>query len=300
MKLYKGLYFHESYNVGFMGCQREQSTIDGHYYIVTDFKEFVIQKFGTYANFTSITHDVQSLVLTPGDIRFVNDYILKEMDKYDVSNATDIADAMWDNVYGDTRKLIENLWANEKHHPFVNKRISANIQWGDTVTNLEDGETFTVNSDHDLPYINRNHYYKLVDRDMHPKEMTKKEFLVKFAKVNPWSDFSNWETDKPLPKKPYHLKTLTIDGEVYACYIDYDKDIYYIVHNETVYSYASNISRPFYDCVDKLTGFVFHKYVDGSPYHYCLKKVSSSDVSDHFKVFNEPVSYRYNTRATYI
>ncbi len=302
-KKFKNLYILELYNFGYMGVQREsQAKIDGHYTVVTDLKEFVIQKFGDYAGFQSITPDIQSLNdLNESSYRFVNDGIRTELARYSAKEATDIADPMWDDIYGETRVNMVSLWKSEKHYPYSPIRISANIHWGDNVIDLKTGETFKVNSDHDIPYINRNFRWKLIDRELHPKKMTLAEFKEVYAKAeNPL--LSNWKTDKPLPKKKdqHHLQTLNIEGKIYEGCVDFDKNTYYIVHENVVYSYHSHVSSPYYKVIDYLTGYVCNsEYINGCSYHRCIKPVVSDIDTDRFELMTELESYDYNTRATH-
>jgi hypothetical protein len=77
--------------------------------------------------------------------------------------------------------------------------------------------------------------------------------------------------------------------------------------NGKVYMTSSSISAPFYDTVDVLIGLVYTDYVDGSRINYVIHDVESSlnkwtktTPEYHILKFNDDVSYRYNTRNTYL
>ena len=167
MKYYKGLYGGTLHNVGFFGGWRCGAiTIDGHYSYVTDLKEFVFWKFGTYANLTSITEDYQEPVLSEIEIHYANDVILEQIrrDMYNKTNPnlTDIADKLWDGIYGDTRIEMKKQWKNLKHYPFSKSNVSLNIHSGDWVRNSQTGEEFMVNYQHNVEYINKCEDYVLI------------------------------------------------------------------------------------------------------------------------------------------
>lgn len=311
MKKYKNLYVLSAYNLGFLGAWREGETgVNGHYTIVTDLKEFVIRKFGTYANFTSITPDNQEVLLKENGIRVVNDYLVKECGKYACEGATDIADEMWDNVYGDTRISMESLWKTEKHYPYIPNRISANIQQGDKVKNLKDGEVFVCTYEHDMQYMNRNFMYMLVDRpSLHPLPMNINEFKKLYDKAE--NPLSNWKSEPVVlkPKDPNRnfKNVFLIDGKQCTTYTVYNKNTttYVIDYEGVKYYKKSNISRPMYDAIEYLIGLVHNEYIDGSPHKYTFKDVQLIDAHyDHesklYHKFTETESYALNTRATYL
>lgn len=167
MQYYKGLYSASLYNLGFLGGWRcGDVTIDGHYSFVTDLKEFVVWKFGTYGNLISITDDYQEPILTEIEIHMVNDAILSQI-RRDMSNSispnlTDIADPIWDTIYGDVRIEMHEQWGKLKHYPFSKSNVSLNVTRGDTVKDVETGEEILISYIHDIKSVNQYEKWVLV------------------------------------------------------------------------------------------------------------------------------------------
>lgn len=169
MKYYKGLYYGELYNMGFLGGWRCGAIqLDGHYCYVTDLNHFVLWKFGDYANFTSISEKYEEPKLSEVEERFANDCILdrirRDMYSSQNPNLTDIAHPMWDDIYGGTRELMVKQWEALKKYPFLKHNSSLNIDQGDTVKNESTGEEFMVDYFHDVQHINKNEQYVLTKR----------------------------------------------------------------------------------------------------------------------------------------
>lgn len=169
MKFYKGLYYLSCYNVGFFGGWRcGNISIDGHYMFVTDLKEFVIWKFGGYANLTSITPDYKEPILTEVEAGFCNDILLDQI-RRDMSNTmnpnlTFIEEPLWDSIYGDYRTLMFEQWNKLHHYKFTKHNVSLNIHCGDVVLDKPRNEEFKVTYMHDIRYINKCEDYVLTDK----------------------------------------------------------------------------------------------------------------------------------------
>ena len=160
MNYYKGLYKIDVYNAGFFGGWRcGDIGIDGHYTFITDLKEFVIYKFGTYCGLTSMIEVHERPILSENEIRFCNDLLLDEirraMYNEQSPNLIDISEPMWETYYADDRIEMPEMWETLKHYPFVKHNISKNISYGDVVIDVERNETFRVTHIHDLRYMNK-------------------------------------------------------------------------------------------------------------------------------------------------
>jgi len=169
MNYFKGLYFVSAYNVGFFGGWRcGNINIDGHYDFVTDLKEFVIWKFGTYANLTSIRPDYVEPKLTENEVGFCNDVLLDSirsaMSNNLNPNLSFIEEKLWENIYGDTRIQMVEQWNKLTHYKFAKHNVSLNIHSGDVVLDKERNEEFKVTYMHDLKYINQHDNYVLTDK----------------------------------------------------------------------------------------------------------------------------------------
>ena len=297
------------YNFNFFGGGREGKVrLDGHYEVVTDLKEFVIWKFGDYANFVSIRPVHEVIELTPSEIRLANDGIYSHILRCGIDDATDIADSTWDNIYGEQRVESVKMWNELKHYPFQQNYVSANIHTGDTVIDLRNNETFKVEYYHDLRLINRNHSFKLANRELHPEPVTKEAFLRAIKDVDPFDvedSMRGYDVLEALPK----LKManvikhwVKVNGVRYDLYLDYTHTTYthyYIVGNGKVYLKKSSISAPFYDAIDKLVGLVHVQYEDGNPYHYVIYDVECDEGFQRYRKFEDETSFEYNTRLTH-
>lgn len=279
------------FNFAYFGGQRESVNLSGHFTAITDMDEFVFFKHGDYLGFTTYEPMFESRDLTDSEYRLANDYVREHL-----KSESFVSDATNEDI-----KLFNEL----KRYKYSDKTISANITYGDKVINLFTNEVFEINHDRDVNYINRNFNYKLVDRDLHPKENTLSEFKKVLSKVNP---FDGWDVCE-LPKNGlsnYHGDYI-IDNQKYKMNSHSKTDTYYITTPEGItYSKKSSISAPFYDCIDLLTGFVFMEYIDGTPHYHVVKecehKPGKTDIYSptRFKLFNDEKSYRYNTRMTYL
>ena len=168
MNYYKGLYLISSYNVGIFGGWRcGKISIDGHYKFITDLKEFVVWKFGDYANLVSIIKVHEEPDLTEIEHHFCNDvllgYIRQAMSNEINLDLTDISDPIWDNVYGDTRVKMLILWDKLKRYEFFKHNVSLNIHYGDTIR-VASGREFKVNHYHDIKSLNKDDDNILVKR----------------------------------------------------------------------------------------------------------------------------------------
>jgi len=294
MKKSKELLILPAFNLAFFGGWREKISIDGHYTLITDGNEFVFYKIGDYGGMTWIKECFESPVLSEGDYRYVNDFI-RHTSK---SRFREV----------DEQKEID-LFNSLKKYKLADKNLSANINYGDNIIDLETDEKLLVDYDHNLRYLNQNFKYKILDRDLHPAKNTLQNLKDKLATINP---FQKWTEIDELPKKNTlsNLKgKFIIDGETYLMDSCYKTDTYYITTPEGKnYSLRSGISAPYYDTIDLLSGHIFTEYVDGNPYNHCFKQVVN-DLSEtkwdnkipmRFKHFNEAESYKYNTRLTYL
>lgn len=158
----KGLIYFQLHNLGYFGGGRcGNISIDGHYEIITDLKEFVIQQFGTYANFISINEKIYQPNLTEGEYKFVHDAILGALGQ-NYGNVHSIDLEMWRDIYCDYREKIPLLWKNLKHYKITEQTISPNIKPGDIVS--KNGEKDKVTWYWDIKYINKCNDYKIVEK----------------------------------------------------------------------------------------------------------------------------------------
>jgi len=288
-------------NMGFMGSWREtNSNLDGNYRIITDGNEFGIIECNDYGGFTFMGN-TKSTELNEAGYRVFHDVIIN--DNY-----------FKGLIYSENNSELNDIWSKVKRYKLHKHNISKNIQYGDKVIDLLNGETFIVNSGYDRMYINRSFNYKLVDRpELHPEPMTKSEFLniLKESEKNVFERY-RW-TESETPKKGngwLDMFWLKINGVLYEFGADYSHSSqvkYYMFVNGKVYMTSSSISAPFYDTVDVLIGLVYTDYVDGSRINYVIHDVESSlnkwtktTPEYHILKFNDDVSYRYNTRNTYL
>lgn len=279
------------FNLGFMGGNREGVLkIDGQYKVLTDSNEFVLVKIGDYGNFTSFpkVENAKPETLTENEYRFVHDAILNTRSRSVEPESEDFE--LFDK--GVKYKLNAN-------------RISANIDFGDKVMELDTKKVFVVDGFHDVKYINRNYNYKLVDRELHPEAET----LENFIKINESKDpFKKWKKLDAMPKlkaKDTLLDWFIIDGKKYA--VTQINDYYYMETPEgLVYELFSSISAPFHDTIDILVGRVKTVYVDGNPHEYVYKDAVHEGVRSYkffpkrFVKMTDKQSYAYNTRLTHL
>jgi hypothetical protein len=278
------------HNLGFFGGNREGLIqIDGHYKIIFSKTEFLMLKIGGWGNLTSfpeIENPTPETCLTENSYRFAHDEILEYINRKP-NNLTDATER-------DT-----TTFNTSKKYDLHDKRISANIYSGDSITNLKTGESFTVNAgvDHDIKYIRKNFWLKLKDRDLHPEPARLETFISENEAINPFKD---WDKLNALPKnKKEHIVSIyVINNEDYTMVEDYSgKGVYYIVTpKKEVYKKESSISAPYYDCIDLLTGLVKTEYENGSPVKYTYKNVEhkTERYKQNFKKITDLVSYDYN------
>lgn len=285
------LYYFNIYNTAFFGGARDGcvSGVDGQIQIITDLKRFVVNKIGGYGGLTWFPEQENNdLLIQPNEYRFINDSIIKHINIDDFN--------LEDN------DIIDGIWKEAKNKYTYSKiRLSYNVQLGDTVLNIQDNDKFVVNNNHDVGYINRNFFYKITSRKVkHPEPMKKEDFLNAYKQSK--NPLLRWEIIDLLPKNKnmYHIKTLYINGLKWESYVDYTKNIYYVIGNDIVYTYRSSISAPYYDLIDYLTIKINAEYKDGIRTEYCLNEVRSSSEYDHFDLFTETESYHYNNRETYL
>lgn len=287
------------YNLGFMGGRREGALkIDGQYKLISNGKQFSLFKFGSYGNFTSFPEVKGELIseeLSPNEYRYVNDASLNSRERFGGKSSDE-------NI-----KLFEK--ATHKYK-LVDKPISANIQYGDVVMDIRNNDTITVDGRHDVEYLNRDYHWKLVERpELHPEPMTLVDFIKLNESINP---FENWKLVEDEPKKTKEMlfEQFTIEGKVYKVIKDYGgRQGYYITTpEEKVYYKVSNISAPFYDTIDLLTGNVRSQYdstTDGKRYEWCYKEathevLSPTSIPTRFKKFTEEKSFYLNYKSTYL
>lgn len=289
MKTLKSLTVH---NFGFFGGWREKLSLDGHYHFLFDSEEFLVIKFGNYAGFTSIAPVHEIPVLTDSDIRYVNDYIYSNLEKFkDVHS-----------VHSD----IFEAWKTSNRYPFVNGRISANIQFGDTFVDLETSEVSEMSYFMDEKIVNRNHFNKLVDRELHPPVMSLSEFKTKLEAIDP---FQGWKIVSEIPKHKdnWYYCDIIVETKTYKVVKNYTTNNYYItdIESNVIYSKHSSISAPYHDMLDLLTKTVYTNYFEGNSTKYCLVPVVETLIKNKFEpqkfgVFTADTSYHYNNRATYL
>jgi hypothetical protein len=196
-----------------------------------------------------------------------------------------------------------------KRYKIHSGRISANIDYGDTVKDLATGEIFKVDGGHDVSYINRNFFYKLTDRELHPEPETLEALIQKNESTNAFADWDKLDT---LPKKNKNqiFERYIVNGETYKIVKDYTGNGHYFIQTPTgeVYGKRSSISKPFYDAIDIIVGAVRSEYESstGRRYEHVYKDVEhvidGSDclIPTRFKKATEPKSYHYNNRLTYL
>ena len=286
------------YNLGFFGGQREGAIeIDGQYKIITDTKEFIALKIGGYGNFTSFpeVENPEPAILSKPAYRFIHDVLIDKIKKANQNESTEI----------EIKQFNES-----KRHKIHKARISANIDFGDKVIDLKTNEVFVVDSNHDMQFLNRNYNWKLVDRELHPAPATLKDFITKNESVNP---FEGWTKLDAMPKKhkDWIVDRYIINRETFIAVSDYSGSNRYIIQTPKgeVFEMKSNISAPFHNTLDILTGHIKSVYdstTNGRRYEYIYKDAvhegerSYGFVPTHYKKMEDISSYDYNTRLTYL
>lgn len=283
------------YNLGFFGGWREGNTgIDGHYKVIISQNEFIVLKIGDYGGFTSIKkiENPKLEILNDSGYRFIHDYILEN------------------NLYQRCKKASKDeieLFKNSKKYQIQDKFIGANIKFGDTVIDLKKNIEFKINHN-DLKLLNRNMNYKILDRDVHPKEKTLHELIEAYKKINP---FEGWTKLDSMPKKhrDWIADRYIIDGENYDVIHDYSGNGRYIIKTPKgeIWEKKSLISAPFYDTIDKLVWLTHVEYNDISRINYTIKDVKHESlygrsffIPSKFTKVTKEKSYDYNTRLNII
>ena len=169
-----------------------------------------------------------------------------------------------------------------------------------------------VKQDGRPPCNNRDYHWKLVDRpDLHPEPMSLEEFIKLNEAQEP---FAGWKVvEAPKVNKNMLCETYMINGEVYKVIKDFGSaEGYFITTPEgTTYHKRSNISAPFYNTIDILSGLVKSQYdstTEGRRYEWCYKDVvnelgvghSVPHIPRRYKKFTEEKSHELNYRATYL
>lgn len=250
----------------FFGPQRENDALEGHIEVHITDKSFAIIGRNDYGGFTYEGPKTELPELSDSIYRQVHDFIFEDRKRYPSSK--------------------EPEQAGLKYWPFSGHRISANIGFGDRVTNGK--ESFIVNGMHDTRYINRNQFYRLVDRpQFDPKPISKEYFIEKLSKVNALKD---WKVTNFQPKRFWN--NYSIDGNSITGYSDNGE--FYIKVNDVVWSYHSNISAPYFDALDVLLFKVYSEYDNGNLINYSIYEVNPTAEYDRWKVFDEPESLHYN------
>ena len=250
----------------FFGPQRETHALEGHIEVHITDKSFAIIARNDYGGFTYEGDKLELPELNDSIYRQVHDFIISDRNRYPSSK--------------EPEQTGLNYW------PFSNHRISANIGFGDKVTNGE--ESFIVNGWHDTSYINKNQFYRLVDRpQFDPKPVTKEYFIEKLSKVNALKD---WKVSTSQPKRFWH--NYSINGNDITGYSGDNN--FYIKVNDVIWDYKSNISAPYFDALEILLFKVYSEYDDGKLINYSIYEVNPTAEYDRWKVFDEPKSLHYN------
>lgn len=266
------------YNFMYFGPQREKDILSGHVKISIVGNECAVLGLTDYGGLTYLGNELVLPTITESMKRQINDYILKFSES---------------EIKKDTEKIdgVEYFQLSEN-------RISANIGFGDKVIDTRDNEIFTVNGNHDASYINKNQHYQLFDRrDLWSTPKTKKEFIERMQKANPFKDWKQVETvpTKKQYKDIYKTSYYMLNGVTIECYWSCDANIYWICIQNLVYQKSTSNSALFYDTIDMLTFEVSHENSI-----YDVKKIDCSSFWPNgqkeyqFELFSDEVSYQYN------
>ena len=310
MIVYKGLRIDNHYNVAYFGGWREgKFSFSGFLLTVCDGKEFVVADaiLGPKGQGLTVLNIAswKPIELKPWEYRFLNDLIHNKT--IDLDPVLDDFYDRYPNIYAESIRTASDLWVKCKRYPLQSKNISANIQNKDIVIDLAKEEReFAMCYDYDSRLVNQNQFYQLKDRKhLHPRELTKEEFLNELKDFDPFVKHGFKECDRSEIKREIIWQTVEFEsGEKILTYHNCNKDIYWIDFNGKLYRIHSNISAPFYDTLEFLKGNVFMKYHDdGCPHYYCLKKIKREhhDYSDFVsetrnEFWDEEKSYHYNNR----
>ena len=305
---YKGLRIDNHYNVGFFGGWREgRLTVGGFPLTVCDGKEFVVGNAVLGPGGQGLTVlDIdrhEPMTLTAPDYRYMNDVLIEQFSRNKIN--PDYTDAYFDrypDIYKESIQEAFDLWETAPHYPFKESRQSANISSGDLVNDLRDKERqFRLEYIHDSRYVNKNMFYQLADRShLHPRKMTKKEFLLEIKNVNPIIKYK-WELCdvSEIKRLKPHVILEVENGKTFSFFSEFNPDRYYLKFDNLVFKIRNNISAPMWDTVRLLKGEIYFEYFDGRPNHYCLNKVKeihycvgTYEQLNH--IFNEEESYHYN------
>lgn len=279
------------YNI-FWHQTRENFNFGGHPSVVLD------SELGEFAVWVE---DQGFVALNEAEIRVFNDLIFDDLKEIKEHNFSSFAGAFSETPH---------------KYPFQQKFISHNFFLGDRVLDLYQNKVFTVQNFHDLSVLRKDSYYQLVDRQFEIPLMSKAEVLKYLNEVD---IFKNWELIAGDEAKSIFLQynllgEYEVDSQHWKFYksqYKFTRESYLIVTPENkIYRCYSNISRPFYDAFELITGQVFWEYDRNSnPQHYYLKKVreitgTSSGTNSGWKwsiarnetihLFEEEKSFRYN------
>jgi hypothetical protein len=288
------------YNLGFFGTYRERSDVSGHFRVALDTKDmrFAILEAYEYGGFQHLGDPQEIKPLTDNDIRYFNDYFLKDkgwLKGYESKEETEVPD--------------ETVW-----YPLSAKPIGANIHYGDEIVDLRTGEKMIVPRFWEIMEVNRNYFYKHTDPErakLHPEPMKRKDFLKRLAEIDP---FKGWYLKDSLPKKKDLQCTLTVNGDLYNYYEESPDDRQQYVEcvaTGKIYNTHDNTSGSKYELHRRLAGEVYSKYEDGTSYHYAVHECTSNSIfwTKQFKKewafinyrhFTEEESYYYNTAETHL
>lgn len=266
------------YNFMYFGPQREKDILSGHVKISIVGNECAVLGLTDYGGLTYLGNELALPTITESMKRQINDTILKYTES---------------EIKKDTEK-IEGV----EYFQLSEKRISANIGYGDKVINTRDNDIFIVNGNHDIKLVNQNQIFQLFDRrDLWSTPKTKKQFIERMQKANPFEDWKQVETvpTKKQYKDIYKTKSYMLNGVTIECYWSCDANIYWICIQNLVYQKRSSISAPFYDAIDILTFSIYYqnsiydvKLIEYGPYY------PNGQKEYQFKLFSDEVSYEYN------
>jgi len=253
----------------YFGPQRETDHLDGHVKIDLQKTEFAVLGLNDYGGFTYLGDEVPLPEITDSIYRQIHDELL----------GLDVED--------------ENKLEGYRYFPRKDTRISANIGFGDDVTNTETGDRFIVDNNHDLRYINRNQFYYPTHRPgFRPKPISRSKYIELTSQINPLIEWKPCEN--PNVKKWHRILSFkTLDKHVTA-YSDKKKDIYYLDVNGAFYQKRSNISAPFWDTIRDLRNEVYNHYDDGKRFTYVLYEIESDEQYFRPVVMTDDFSLHYN------
>lgn len=287
------------YNLMFFGTGREGyfgGTISGHVSLIFTESEFAILRFNEYGGLMYLGKQIE-FIPNDSDVRILNDAILNFPEK----SCVDL-----------TAEEVEQ-WHKLPKYKLSKNYVSANVQVGDVVINVETGEKEQVKSPDTLKYYNRNLCFEIEGREhLHEPPMEKAKFLGLLSE-NP---FKGWEptTIKSTSKKLHYMGEAIVEGVSYKFYSHSDVNKYYVFckKEKIALEMRSNISAPFYDTIDKLTAKVTSEYVNGNLYYTFAKKVELPSHlynwgtskyqarlvgNDSGTYFDKESSYHYNNAA---